>query len=61
MQSVPLLDCAGRRRSVATFASFHIGHPPRNKGLRYSPDQPTVEEVIAVMIAAGNDPDGLRV
>jgi site-specific recombinase XerC len=60
MQSVPLLDCAGRRRSPATLASFHEGHPPSNKGLRYPPDPPTVEEIIAVMRAAGDDPDGLR-
>jgi hypothetical protein len=60
MQSVPLLDCAGRRRSPATLASFHEGHPPRNKGLRYPPDPPTVEEIIVVMRAAGDDPDGLR-
>jgi site-specific recombinase XerD len=60
MQSVPLLDCAGRRRSPATLASFHEDRPPRNKGLRYPPDPPTVEEIIAVMRAAGDDPDGLR-
>jgi hypothetical protein len=32
MQSLPLLDCAGRRRSPATTSSFHQGLPPRNKG-----------------------------
>ena len=60
MHSMPLLDCAGRRRSPATMSSFHAGRPPRNKGLRYPPDPPTVEEIIAVMYAAGDDPDGLR-
>jgi hypothetical protein len=60
MQSVPLFDCVGRRRSPATLASFHEGHPPRNKGLRYPPDPPTVEEIIAVMRAAGDDPGGVR-
>jgi len=60
MQSVPLLDCTGRPRSPATLASFHTGRPPRNKGLRYPPDPPTVEEIIAVMRAAREDPDGLR-
>ena len=30
------------------------------KGLRYPPDPPTVEEIIAVMRAAGDRPDGLR-
>ena len=60
MQTEPLLDCAGRRRSPATLASFHEGHPPRNKGLRYPADPPTVEEIIAVMRTAGDDLDGLR-
>ena len=36
MESTPQLDCAGRRRSPATLASFHRGLPPRNKGLRIS-------------------------
>jgi integrase len=60
MQSVQLLDCAGRRRSPATLSSFHQGLPPRNKGLRYPPDPPTIEEIIAVINAAGDDPDGVR-
>ncbi len=60
MESVSLLDRAGRRRSPATTSSFHQGLPPRNKGRRYPPDPPTVEEIIAVMRAAGDDPDGLR-
>ena len=46
--------------SPATLASFHQNRPPRNKGLRYPPDPPTVEEIIAVMRAAGDGPDGLR-
>ena len=60
MESVPLVDCAGRRRSPATLPGYHRGRPPRNKGLRYPPDPPTVEEIIAVMRAAGDDPDGIR-
>jgi site-specific recombinase XerD len=60
MESVPLLDCAGRRRSPATLPGYHRGRPPRNKGLRYPADPPTVEEIIAVMRATGDDPDGLR-
>jgi hypothetical protein len=59
MQREQLLDCAGRRRSPDTLASCHAVHPPRNKGLRYPPNPPTGEEIIAVMSAAGNDP-GLR-
>jgi len=60
MQSLPLLDCAGRRRSPATTSGFHRGLPPHNKGRRYPPDPPTVEEIIAVMRAAGDGPDGVR-
>jgi site-specific recombinase XerD len=60
MESVPLFDCAGRRRSPATLSSFHQGRPPHNKGLRYPPDPPAVEEIIAVMHAAGDAPEGLR-
>src|SRR6202011_6126594 len=60
MESVPLLDCAGRRRSPATLSTFHQGRPPRNRGLRYPPDPPTVEEIIAVMRAAGDSPEGVR-
>jgi hypothetical protein len=56
MHSVALLDCAGRRRSPATLSGFHQGQPPRNRGLRYPPDPPTVEEIIAVMRAAGDRP-----
>ena len=60
MESVSLLDCAGRRRSPATLREYHKGRTPRNKGLRYPADPPTVEEIIAVMRATGEDPDGLR-
>jgi integrase len=60
MQAVPLVDRAGRRRSPATTSSSHQGVPPRNKGLRYPPDPPTVDEIIAVMRATGNSPEGAR-
>ena len=60
MESTPLLDCAGRRRSPATTSSFHKGLTPRNKGLRYPPDPPTVEEIVAVMRAAGDSAEGVR-
>jgi site-specific recombinase XerD len=60
MHSTPLLDCAGRRHSPATMSGFHPGRPPRNKGLRNPPDPPTVEAIIAVMRAAGDRADGLR-
>ena len=60
MESTPLLDRVGRRRSPATTSSFHQGLPPRNKGVRYPPDPPTVEEIVAVMRAAGDSPEGVR-
>jgi site-specific recombinase XerD len=60
MESVPLLDRAGRRRSPATLSSFHKGRSPHNKGLRYPADPPTVEEIVSVMSAAGNDAEGVR-
>jgi site-specific recombinase XerD len=55
-----LLDRTGRRRSPATMPGFHAGRPPRNKGLRYPADPPKVEEIIAVMRAAGDDAYGRR-
>jgi site-specific recombinase XerD len=55
-----LLDRAGRRRSPATMPGFRAGRPPRNKGLRYPADPPRVEEIIAVMRAAGDRAHGRR-
>jgi integrase len=39
---------------------FHCGRAPRNKGLRYPPDPPTVEEIVAVMRVAGSTAPGVR-
>jgi hypothetical protein len=58
MYTLQLLDAAGRRRSPATLPGFHAGRPPRNKGVRYPPDPPRVEEIIAVMRRAGNTDRG---
>src|ERR671916_2583857 len=55
-----LLDAAGRRRSPATLPDFHAGRPPRNKGIRYPGDPPTIEEIVAVMRAAGDGVHGRR-
>ena len=60
MPSTMELDVCGRRRSPATVPSFHQGLSPRNKGQRYPADPPTVEEIIAVMHAAGDDHDAVR-
>jgi len=59
MESV-LYDAAGHRRSPATLPGFHQGRSPRNKGLRYPADPPTIEEIVAVMRGAGNSADGAR-
>jgi site-specific recombinase XerD len=55
-----LVDRAGRKRSPATMPGFHAGRPPGNKGLRYPADPPKVEEIIAVMRAAGDRSHGRR-
>src|SRR3954452_12506587 len=52
-----LLDGARRRRSPATLPEFHAGRPPRNEGMRYPADPPTIEEIVTVMRHAG---DGVR-
>src|ERR671915_1053019 len=59
MSELPL-DRAGRRRSPSTLPGFHAGHAPANKGLRYPADPPKVEEIIAVMRAAGDGAHGRR-
>jgi site-specific recombinase XerD len=60
MPSTTPLDICGRRRSPAPLPDFREGRPPRNKGLRYPADPPTVEEIIAVMRAAGDDAGVVR-
>ena len=56
-----MVIAASRRRSPATLPGFHAGRPPRNKGFRYPPDPPRVEESVAVMRQAGETEHGLRV
>jgi len=55
-----LVDRAGRRRSRATLPGFHAGQVPGKKGLRYPADRAKVEEIVAVMRAAGDRPHGRR-
>lgn len=55
-----LLDAAGHRRSPATMPGYHHSRAPRNKGLTYPADPPTIEEIVAVLRHAGNGPDGAR-
>jgi site-specific recombinase XerD len=55
-----VVDSAGRRRSPATMPGYHAGRPPRNKGMRYPADPPTVEEIVAVVRLTGDDAHGWR-
>ena len=55
-----VLDSAGRRRSPATMPGYHAGRPPRNNGMRYPADPPTVEEIVAVMRLTGENRHGWR-
>src|SRR5918996_1232922 len=61
MTVLSALDAAGRRSSPATLPGYHAGRPPRNKGMRYPADPPTVEEIVAVMRHAPHDRHGWRV
>jgi len=58
--TMSVLDAAGRRRSPATLPGYHAGRPPRNKGIRYPADPPTVDEIVAVMRHAADDRHGWR-
>ena len=60
MSSITPLDICGRRRSPATMAGFHQDRAPHNRGMRYPADPPTVEEIVAVMRAAGDDAEAVR-
>jgi integrase len=55
-----LLDAAGRPRSPAAMPGHNAGRPPRNNGVRYPADPPTVEEIVAVMRKIAVDRHGLR-
>jgi hypothetical protein len=50
-----LLDAAGHRRSLATMPGYHQGRPPRNNGLNYPADPPTVEEIVAMRAGYGSE------
>jgi site-specific recombinase XerD len=60
MTALSVLAAAGRRRSPATLPGYHAGRAPRNKGMRYPADPPTVEEIVAVMRHAPDDRRGSR-
>jgi site-specific recombinase XerD len=60
MTDLPALDVAGRRRSPATMPGYHAGRPPRNKGMQYPADPPTVDEIVAVMRHTANNRHGFR-
>jgi integrase len=56
----PASRCGWSSALAGDHAGFHRGRPPRNKGLQYPADPPTVEEIVAVMRCAGDRPYGLR-
>jgi hypothetical protein len=60
MSEAILLDKTGRRRSPAVMHGYRAGYAPANKGMRYPPDPPRVEEIIAVMHQAGDGRHALR-
>jgi site-specific recombinase XerD len=60
MSASVALDAGGRRRSPATLPGYHAGRSPENRGRRYPADPPRVEEIIAVMRAAGAGVHGAR-
>ena len=61
MTVLSVLDAAGRRRSTATLPGYHAGRPPRNKGIRYPADPPTLDEIVSVMRHTSDDRHGWRV
>src|SRR5215213_10286258 len=48
-------------RSSATLRGYHAGRSPRNKGMRYPADPPTVDEIVGVMRHTPDDRHGWRV
>ncbi|MDQ3648224.1 MAG: hypothetical protein M3433_06520 [Actinomycetota bacterium] len=60
MSAFASIDVAGRRRSPATTAEFHLGRAPGNKGMSYPADPPRVKEIVAVMCQAGSGVHGDR-
>ncbi len=56
--------CSARFRRAAPLARdaprFHAGRAPRNKGMLYPADPPTVEEIVCLMRHASEDPHGFR-
>jgi site-specific recombinase XerD len=51
---------SGDRGVTGVDVRSHAGRPPRNNGIHYPADPPTVEENVAVMRAAGDGPHGFR-
>jgi integrase len=39
---------------------YHRGRPPKNKGLSFPVDPPSVDEIVAAMRATSNKADGAR-
>ena len=51
-------SCCSTPAVAGDHARLHAGRPPRNNRQRYRADPPTVEEIVAVMRAAGDGRHG---
>lgn len=54
------VDARGYKRAPATLPGHNAGRPPRNKGRRYPPSPPAVEEIVALIRACPDTPAGRR-
>jgi integrase len=54
------LDARGYPRAKATLPGHNAGVPPRNKGRKYEPDPPSIEEIVLFLQHCGDDVYGRR-
>lgn len=54
------INSAGRRSSPAILPRYGRGRTNSTKGRKFPPDPPRTEEIVSVMRAAGDRPQGLR-
>ena len=54
-----LVDCVGRSAIAGDAAGLPPRAPAAEKGVRYPPDPPAADEIVAVSRAAGDSPDGV--
>lgn len=59
-KSRSMTDVLGRKRSPSAMPGYHTGRIPPNKGKRYRPTPPSVEEVMRMAACCRTDPYGIR-